>query len=165
MLPGGEEAARWLRSLKASFHLAAAAKPGTSQAPSSPNVARVPPEDPLPSLSNQLIVALPALLCHPSSAVQKEAASALAEAARVVPLLGISFLPLILYHLQSSVGRDKSALPQTGAQLISSAGLALGVVVLRSFLACHGGYRSKGGSCPQAPAASVAGFCGITACA
>ncbi|KAK9905743.1 hypothetical protein WJX75_005520 [Coccomyxa subellipsoidea] len=112
----GGEALRWLRSMRASLQQAAAAKSGALHIAAAPHLAAFPSDNAQPSLSGPMVMALPALLCHPETAVQVEAACTLAEAVKAVPLLGISFLPLIVYHLQSSAGSDKGTMTQAGRE-------------------------------------------------
>lgn len=100
--------------MRASLQQAAAAKSGASHIAAAPYLAAFPSDNAQPSLSGPMVMALPALLRHPQTAVQVEAACTLAEAVKAVPLLGISFLPLIVYHLQSSAGSDKGTMTQAG---------------------------------------------------
>jgi len=50
---------------------------------------------------------LTALLDHPQLEIQAAAAAACGEAAQTFPLCGISFLPLLIYKLQSSVAQTQ----------------------------------------------------------
>ena len=54
---------------------------------------------------------LTALLDHPQPAVQAAAAAACGEAVQVFPICGISFLPLLMYKLQSSVTHSQHGKP------------------------------------------------------
>ncbi len=113
LLPGGDTI-RWLQSLQAGFRQAASGRSSASRA-ALPHVAALSLDDAQPSLCEPLVLALPALLSHPEPAVQIEAACTLCQAVKAVPLLGISFLPLIVYHVQRSVARDKTKLTRAGA--------------------------------------------------
>ena len=113
-MPGGD-AIRWLQSLQAGFRQASSDRSSAARA-ALPQLAALSLDDTRPSLCEPLMLALPALLSHPEPAVQVEAARTLCQAVRAVPLLGISFLPLIVYHVQRSVARDKTRMTRAGIQ-------------------------------------------------
>ena len=48
-----------------------------------------------------------ALLGHGTPAVQRSAAAAVSAAVRMQPLLGLSFLPLLMHQVQASVAGSK----------------------------------------------------------
>lgn len=113
-MPGGDTI-RWLRSLQAGLRKAASDRSSASRAALT-HLAALSLDDAQPTLCEPLVLALPALLSHPEPAVQMEAARTLCQAVRAVPLLGISFLPLIVYHVQRSVAKCKSKMTRAGAR-------------------------------------------------
>ncbi|CAL8472221.1 g11763 [Coccomyxa elongata] len=121
---GGGATIRWLQSLQAGFRQAASARSSASRA-ALPHLAALSLDDAQPTLCEPLVLALPALLSHPEPAVQIEAARTLCQAVRAVPLLGISFLPLIVYHVQRSVARDKTKMTRAEKEEAARVELAL----------------------------------------
>lgn len=106
-LAGHGDAVRWLLSLQAVLRSAAANNHQKD-------------DDQKARIGEPLCIALSALLSHPSHAVQAEAARALAAAVEAVPLLGVSLLPVIMYHLQAATLSDKSHLLEPGTDLFDS---------------------------------------------
>ncbi|BDA47327.1 probable protein RST1 at N-terminal half [Coccomyxa sp. Obi] len=121
---GGKDTIRWLESLQAGFRQAASDRSSASRA-ALLQLAALSLDDTQPSLCEPLVLALPALLSHPEPAVQMEAARTLCQAVKAVPLLGISFLPLIVYHVQRSVAKDKTNMTRAEKEQAARVELAL----------------------------------------
>jgi hypothetical protein len=132
---------RWLLSLQRVFQYQASSRRRGASI-QTPQLASLALEGGQPRMAEPLVVVLPALLCHPCEIVQAEAARTLAYAAGAVPLLGISFLPALMYRLQAASRMDKSSLTGTGAWtsdmcLTGLPTYSLPPLLGRSLFVCH----------------------------
>ena len=87
-LTGASEALRWLRSIL--WGLSSASSKGSQ-------------------LSEVSMFTLCALLEHSTASIKKAAAETMAGAAKAAPACGISFLPVLVHHLQQVVAETPSS--------------------------------------------------------